>query len=94
MKRLILYLAALAAGVGWAADGELPTYSLTYPSVTPIFVNTPTNSVTSDWIAANAFHVAMSACATNVASSSTNTTSMSKQAYTLASAKSASRGSA
>ena len=86
MKRLILYLAALAAGVGWAAD-ELPTYSLTYPPVTPIFVNTPTNSVTSDWLAANAFHVAMSACATNVADSITNTTIKSDRAYRLESAE-------
>ena len=85
MKRLILYLAVIATGVGWAAD--VPTYSLGYPPVTPI--NLTPNETENAWLAAasNRTYVAMSACATNAAHSSTNSVRIDGEAYTLAAAE-------
>ena len=80
MKRLILYLAVIATGVGWAAD--VPTYSLGYPPVTPI--NLTTNAAENAWLAQNAIHVAMSACATNAAETVADPDRIGGDGYTLA----------
>ena len=80
MKRLILYLAVIATGVGWAAD--VPTYSLGYPQVTPI--NLTTNAAENAWLAQNAIHVAMSACATNAAETVADPDRIGGDGYTLA----------
>ena len=62
MKRLVYCLAVIVTGVGRAAD-EPPSYLLGCPPVTSIRYTVDASE--NEWLASNAFHVAMSSCFTN-----------------------------
>ena len=88
MKRRMALLAtflALATTGRLAAADVVPAYALDYPPVTPI--NNTTNADENAWLAANAVHVAMSACATNVATSVKSVERMGDDVYQLAAAE-------